>query len=74
MFPAPLTRKENSVIVRSMERAITPEKRDDDLQFDATLRPRSLADYIGQEKIKENMQLFIDAAKGRGEALDHVLL
>jgi Holliday junction DNA helicase RuvB len=57
-----------------MERAITPEKRDDDLQFDATLRPRSLADYIGQEKIKENMQLFIDAAKGRGEALDHVLL
>jgi len=57
-----------------MERAITPEKRDDDLQFDATLRPRTLKDYIGQEKIKNNMQLFIDAAKGREEALDHVLL
>jgi Holliday junction DNA helicase RuvB len=57
-----------------MERSLSPELRDDDLQFDATLRPRSLADYIGQEKIKENMQLFIDAAKGRGEALDHVLL
>jgi len=57
-----------------MERTITPEKRDDDLQFDATLRPRTLQDYIGQEKIKGNMQLFIDAAKGRGEALDHVLL
>jgi Holliday junction DNA helicase RuvB len=57
-----------------MERTIAPEKRDDDLQFDATLRPRTLQDYIGQEKIKDNMQLFIDAAKGRGEALDHVLL
>jgi Holliday junction DNA helicase RuvB len=57
-----------------MERSLSPELRDDDLQFDATLRPRSLTDYIGQEKIKENMQLFIDAAKGRGEALDHVLL
>ena len=57
-----------------MERAITPEKRDDDLQFDATLRPRTLQDYIGQEKIRENLKLFIDAAKGRNEALDHVLL
>ncbi len=57
-----------------MERAITPEKRDDDLQFDATLRPRTLKDYIGQEKIRENLKLFIDAAKGREEALDHVLL
>lgn len=57
-----------------MERTITPEKRDDDLQFDATLRPRSLLDYTGQEKIRENLKLFIDAARGRGEALDHVLL
>ncbi|CAH2031305.1 Holliday junction branch migration DNA helicase RuvB [Trichlorobacter ammonificans] len=57
-----------------MERAITPQRRDDDLQFDATLRPRTLNDYIGQEKIRENLRLFIDAAKGRGEALDHLLL
>jgi Holliday junction DNA helicase RuvB len=57
-----------------MERTITPEKRDDDLQFDATLRPRTLHDYIGQEKIREHLKLFIDAARGRGEALDHVLL
>ncbi len=55
-------------------RAITPERSDDDFQFDATLRPRALADYIGQEKIKGNLRLFIDAARGRGEALDHVLL
>ena len=57
-----------------MERAITPERRDDDIQYDATLRPRTLNDYIGQEKIRENLRLFIDAAKGRGEALDHLLL
>lgn len=56
------------------ERTVTPEKRDDDNQYDATLRPRALADYIGQEKIKGNLGLFIDAARGRGEALDHVLL
>ena len=56
------------------ERTVTPEKREDDFQFDATLRPRALADYIGQEKIKGNLGLFIDAARGRGEALDHVLL
>lgn len=57
-----------------MERAITPERRDDDIQYDATLRPRTLNDYIGQEKIRDNLRLFIDAAKGRGEALDHLLL
>ncbi len=58
----------------TMERAITPEKSEDDLQFDATLRPRTLQDYIGQKKIRENLKLFIDAARGRSEALDHVLL
>jgi Holliday junction DNA helicase RuvB len=56
------------------ESAITPEKLDDDFQLDASLRPRALSDYIGQEKIKGNLRLFIDAARGRGEALDHVLL
>jgi Holliday junction DNA helicase RuvB len=55
-------------------RVIAPEITEDDFQFDSTLRPRALDDYIGQEKIKGNMRLFIDAARGRGEALDHVLL
>lgn len=41
---------------------------------DNPLRPRTLADYIGQEKVKENLSVFIHAAKIRGEALDHVLL
>lgn len=57
-----------------MERTISPQRRDEDQQFDATLRPRTLADYVGQEKIRENLQLFIEAARGRGEALDHLLL
>ncbi len=55
-------------------RTITAEKCDDDRQLDLTLRPRTLADYIGQEKIKNTMRLFVDAARGRNEALDHVLL
>ncbi|MGE3259932.1 MAG: Holliday junction branch migration DNA helicase RuvB, partial [Geobacter sp.] len=57
-----------------MDRAISPQKSDDDFQFDATLRPRTLDDYIGQEKIRANLRLFIEAARGRNEALDHVLL
>ncbi len=57
-----------------MTRTITPNMTDDDALLEATLRPRALADYVGQEKAKGNLRLFIDAAKGRGEALDHVLL
>jgi holliday junction DNA helicase RuvB len=56
-----------------MPRTITAEKTEDDL-LEATLRPRALDDYVGQEKAKGNLGLFIDAARGRGEALDHVLL
>jgi holliday junction DNA helicase RuvB len=44
------------------------------VEIDSTLRPRSLADYIGQARLKEKMQVYLGAAKGRGEALDHVLL
>jgi holliday junction DNA helicase RuvB len=56
-----------------MSRIIAGDKSEEDL-FEASLRPRSLADYVGQEKAKGNLGLFIDAARGRGEALDHVLL
>ena len=41
---------------------------------EASLRPRTLDEYIGQEKAKDNLRIFIEAAKMRGEALDHVLL
>jgi len=57
-----------------MTRMISPQTTEDDFLFDTTLRPRSLAEYIGQDKAKGNLQLFIDAARKRGEALDHVLL
>lgn len=57
-----------------MTRTISPNLADDDVFVEATLRPRTLNDYIGQEKAKGNLRLFIDAARGRGEALDHVLL
>jgi len=57
-----------------MTRTISPTISDDDALVEATLRPRALADYIGQEKAKGNLRLFIDAARKRGEALDHVLL
>ena len=57
-----------------MTRIIEPQTTDDDFLFESTLRPRALAEYVGQEKAKGNLQLFIDAARGRSEALDHVLL
>lgn len=55
------------------ERDITPIVLEDEKVFDTILRPKSLKDYIGQNAIKGNLKVFIDAAKGRGEALDHVL-
>lgn len=55
------------------EREITPIVLEDEKTFDATLRPKFLKDYVGQSATKENLKVFIDAAKGRGEALDHVL-
>lgn len=46
---------------------------DEDSQYEATLRPKFLNEYTGQERLKENLRVFIEAAKGRSEALDHVL-
>ena len=53
---------------------ITTEETEEDKKIEGTLRPRYLKEYIGQEKIKSTLKIFIDAAKTRGEALDHVLL
>ncbi len=47
---------------------------EDDFDTDYSLRPKTLAEYIGQDKVKENMAIYIEAAKKRGEPLDHVLL
>ena len=56
------------------ERAVTPRQLIEDVPVERSLRPRRLAEYIGQERVKETLQVFIDAAKQRGESLDHVLL
>ena len=55
------------------ERIVSPLDQDEDL-FENNLRPRRLEDYLGQVKVKENIDIFIQATKKRGEALDHVLL
>jgi Holliday junction DNA helicase RuvB len=56
------------------ERLITASRVDEDVQYEAGLRPRALDDYIGQDRVRENLQVSIAAARQRGEALDHVLL
>jgi Holliday junction DNA helicase RuvB len=55
------------------KRIITPEQGDDDLLLDRSLRPTRFQDFVGQDRIKDNLAVFIQAAKARGEALDHVL-
>jgi Holliday junction DNA helicase RuvB len=56
------------------DRIVTAAKTDDEAQYEAGLRPRVLDDYIGQDRVRENLQVSIAAARRRSEALDHVLL
>ena len=61
----------------AIERIVDTSLPDDDSeeqQIEVTLRPQSFADYVGQERLKKNLKLAIDAAKKRGEPIDHVLL
>src|SRR5438034_7084662 len=53
---------------------LTPALRDDEEEVEQSLRPRRLDEFVGQARIKEQLAIALDAAKGRGEALDHVLL
>lgn len=55
------------------ERTITPQADADDLNFEVSIRPRSFEEFVGQTKLKENLGVFIQAAKQRDESLDHVL-
>lgn len=55
------------------ERRIRPELTEEDLRYEVNLRPKSLEEYIGQEEVKGNLRVSIEAARSRGEALDHVL-
>ena len=57
-----------------LERIVSGAPLDDDARLDASVRPKTLAEYIGQKRVKENIAIAIEAARSRGEALDHVLL
>ena len=55
-------------------RVVSSVRLDDDDQFEAGLRPRTLDSYVGQARLRENLEVSIAAARQRGDALDHVLL
>ena len=74
---SPLPRAESGGLSRAEsrgERLVTAGPVDDDIQYEAGLRPRTLDEYIGQDRVRENLLVSIHAARGRREALDHVLL
>ena len=56
------------------ERMVTPREVEEDREAEVTLRPQTLVEYIGQDKVKENLAVYIEAAKRRGDPLAHVLL
>jgi holliday junction DNA helicase RuvB len=60
--------------VQPDERIVSGAPRNDDEAVDRAIRPKTMADYIGQQPVKDQLGLFIEAARGRGEALDHVLI
>lgn len=58
----------------STERLVEADSSNEDVALDRAIRPRTLADYVGQQKVREQMEIFISAARARKEALDHVLI
>jgi len=56
------------------DRIVSPRLQEEEVRLDTTLRPQTLAEFIGQERLKANLAILIEAAKKRGEALDHILL
>ena len=56
------------------ERVIDPAETREEAALEATIRPRRLDDYLGQQPVREQMKVAIEAAKRRGEAMDHVLI
>lgn len=59
--------------VEKNNRLVTPDNQAEDYEIEQTLRPQIIDEYIGQQKVKENLKIFIQATKERGEALDHAL-
>lgn len=56
------------------QRIVSSEAFEDERNFEYSLRPRLLAEFTGQRKVKENLAIAIEAARSRGDALDHVLI
>ena len=56
------------------DRIIAASASREDEAIEASIRPKRLDEYLGQQPVREQMQIYIEAAKGRGEALDHVLI
>ena len=61
-------------ITDGRSRIISGKALDEDARIDASVRPKRMEDFIGQSRVKENLKIAVDAARNRGEALDHVLL
>src|SRR6266849_8352770 len=59
---------------RSPQRIVSGQAFDEDARIEASVRPQRMADFIGQSRVKENISIAVEAARSRGEALDHVLL
>jgi hypothetical protein len=66
--------KNNPGLDPNRERLVSAAPVGDDSSFELKLRPQRLAEFIGQKKVKENLAVAIEAARSRGEAMDHVLL
>lgn len=67
-------RSSSPIAGREPERILSGRPSEDEISFDSTLRPTNLDDYIGQEQVKANLRVAIEAARARGESLDHILL
>jgi len=61
-------------MAKPSQRIVSGQAFDEDARIDASVRPARMADFIGQSRVKENIQIAVEAARSRGEALDHVLL
>jgi len=65
--------KEKGMVIAMANRVIETNLMEEDIKIEGSLRPQTLNDYIGQSKIKDNLRIYIEAAKRRNDALDHVL-
>ena len=69
-----MSASEHKPIDKDKDRLVSAVQAEDDASYELKLRPRYLREFIGQKKVKENLAVAVEAAKSRGEALDHVLL